>query len=230
MESWSTSSLAARLRAGTTAQRVRRPPRSLAIGVINNNRPVRLRPPSYRTTVSEGLRNHGRCERTRPHRRRRDRGETGALRTIETGADSVIGPSSVESAANGLVAGCRFASLEPARSHWPGPNQPRGAGEGEPPGEPGGSPPSPVVIVPKRENTVRKPEEPRETAQSNTRGFAFLRLCVNSDSDFGPRMVLGDEDVSRGGRCGPVGMSRGESGSRFRRTKPNGKRQYVYVR
>ena len=48
------------------------------------------------------------------------------------------------------------------------------------------TPRSPAVIVPEREKTVRKPEEPPKQAQSNSRGFALLTLFVNSVTDSGP--------------------------------------------
>ena len=54
------------------------------------------------------------------------------------------------------------------------------------------TPGSRVVIVREGEKTVRKPEEPPKQAQSNSRGFAFLTLFVNSVTDSGPR--------DRGGR------------------------------
>ena len=48
-----------------------------------------------------------------------------------------------------------------------------------------------VVIVPEREKTVRKSEEPTKRAQSDSRGFALLTLFVNSVTDSGPRIEEG---------------------------------------
>ena len=95
---------------------------------------------------------------------------------------------------------------------------------------PGGSLPSPIVMVPEREKTVRKPEDSPKQAQSNSRGFALLTLSGNSVSDFGPWAVLTETKRSREGTTRPGDGWRRGGRSRIRRTKPNGISDYLDVR